>query len=136
MPLAADRQGHGLPRERLAVLLDRRVGLGPVDHRRPRLLRHRRVGRRPPASLHHPGRDPEDAETEVIVGREQYGGRREHHIAFAPRVLGQVFLEFELQGVFVGLELVPVVGGEVHRVLVRDVDARDRDRAVVVHLLD
>ena len=40
-----------------------------------------------------------------------------------------------MQRVLVALELLAVGGGEVDRVLVRDVDARDGDGLVVVHLL-
>ena len=50
-------------------------------------------------------------------------------------MLGEVLLELELERLLVRLELRPVGGREVDRVLVRDVDARDGDGAVVVHLL-
>ena len=50
-------------------------------------------------------------------------------------MLGQVVAELVLQLRLVGGELVAVAGGEVDRVLVRDVDARHRHVPVVVHLL-
>jgi hypothetical protein len=50
-------------------------------------------------------------------------------------VLDQVLLQLVLQRGLVARELVAVVGREVDRVLVRDVDTRDGDVAVVVHLL-
>ena len=51
-------------------------------------------------------------------------------------MLGEILLQLGDQRVLVALELPAVVGGEVDRVLVRDVDVRDGDVAVVVHLLD
>src|SRR5207237_38253 len=71
-----------------------------------------------------------------VVGRDQRGRRRGHHVALPAGVLGQVLLQLELERVLVRLELGPVVRREVDRVLVGNVDARDRDGAVVVHLLD
>jgi hypothetical protein len=50
-------------------------------------------------------------------------------------VLGQVVGQLGEKGVLVGGELLPVGRRQVEDVLVRDVDARDRDRLVVVHLL-
>ena len=50
-------------------------------------------------------------------------------------MLGEVLLELGDESVLVALELLAVVGREIDRVLVRHVDARDRDVAVVVHLL-
>ena len=70
------------------------------------------------------------------ASRDLRGGASQESMILAPRVLGEVLLQLELQRVLVGLELAAVVRGEVDRVLVRDVHARDRDRAVVVHLLD
>ena len=51
-------------------------------------------------------------------------------------MLGEVLLELSDQCLLVPGELLAVVGREVDRVLVRNVDARDGDTAVVVHLLD
>ena len=113
------------------------VRLRPVDHGRGRArLGHGRARPACLAALHHPRRDPEHAEAEVVVGAEDDVRRREHHVALAARVLGQVLLQLELERVLVGLELAAVVRREVDRVLVRDVDPRDGDGAVVVHLLD
>src|SRR5207302_3743599 len=50
-------------------------------------------------------------------------------------VLGEVLLELPHERVLVALELLAVGGREIDGVLVRDVDARHRGRAVLVHLL-
>ena len=50
-------------------------------------------------------------------------------------MLGQVLLQLVDERRLVALELGAVVGREVDGVLVRDVDARDRDGLAVVHLL-
>jgi hypothetical protein len=50
-------------------------------------------------------------------------------------MLDEIVLQLPDQGALVAGELLPVGLGEVDRVLVRDVDARDRDRPVLVHLL-
>ena len=50
-------------------------------------------------------------------------------------MLADVFLELGDERVLVALELAPVGLGEVDGELVRDVDPRDGDRLVVVHLL-
>ena len=55
-----------------------------------------------------------------------------------PRSVGDGLQVTELRRelLFVARELLAIARREVHRVLVRDVDARDRDILVVVHLLD
>ena len=118
-----------------------RLGVGRrllVDHRRPRLELRRRCPFHgyPALALNHPRRDPELAELEIVVRLDQHARGREQHIALAARVLGEVVLELRLEGRLVGLELLTVAGREIDRVLVRDVDARDGDHPVVVHLLD
>ena len=50
-------------------------------------------------------------------------------------MLGEVLLELVDERLLVARELLPVVGREEDRVLVRDVDPRDRDGLAVVHLL-
>ena len=135
-----------LQRERLLLEpeLGRRGGLGRlrrlglVDHRRARLdLRRGLVELRaaPALGLHHPRRDPELADREVGVRLHQHGRRRQHRVALAPGVLDEVVLQLPDQRALVARELLAVGLGEVDRVLVRDVDARDRDRPVLVHLL-
>ena len=143
----ADRQRrHGLRRRgrdhrRLRLGTARAVrGLGvPVDHRRAgSRLRQRRVGGRPFGALaaDEARRDPEDADLEVVVGVELDVRLGQEHVALAACVLGEVVLELLAQLLLVVRELLAVRRREVDRVLVRDVDARDRDAAVVVHLLD
>ena len=139
MPLAVDRQRDELRARQASRRHGRRSGRvrrRPVDHRGgDRRRRHRSI-RRLAAALHHARGDAEHAQAEVGVRSEEDARRRQHHVALAPRVLGQVLLQLELERVLVGLELAAVVRGEVDRVLVGHVDPRDRDGAVVVHLLD
>ena len=59
----------------------------------------------------------------------------EQRVALAGGVLGEVLLELADERALVGRELRAVRGGEIERVLVRHVDPRDRDGAVLVHLL-
>ena len=99
-------------------------GCGPAPAARHALL-----------GLRDPRRDPELADGEVVVDRELDPRRRQQGICLAPRVLGQVLLELADERALVRGELLPVGAREVDRVLVRDVDPRDRDGAVLVHLL-
>src|SRR5439155_9337487 len=62
--------------------------------------------------------------------------RREQRKALPPGVLGEVVGELAGELLLVRRELLAVSGREVDRVFVRDVDARERDVLVVVHLLD
>ena len=128
----------------LEAELGRRRGLGRlrrrfrlVDHRRARLdlLLRLAVGTLGPPRLDHARRDPELAYGQVVVGLEQYAGRRQQRVVLALGVLADVLLELRLQGGLVPLELLAVGGREVDRVFVRHVDARHGDRLVVVHLL-
>ena len=75
------------------------------------------------------------ADGEVAVGLHHDARLREEGVALAARVLGEVLPELVDERVLVRGELLAVGGCEVDRVLVRDVDLRDRDRPVVVHLL-
>jgi len=50
-------------------------------------------------------------------------------------MLGEVLLQLALQVLLVARKLLAIVRREVHGVLVRDVDAGNGDRAVLVHLL-
>ena len=126
--LAAEAElldGDGLGLDRLAV-----------DHRRAVLRLGRRLAGLRRRTLHHPRRDPELAHLEVVVGLELDHRGREQLVALAARVLGDVVLQLSAQRLLVALELLPVGRTEVDDVLVRRVDARDRDDAVVLHLLD
>ncbi len=80
-------------------------------------------------------RDAELADREVVVRLQQDTRRREQGVALASGVLDEVLLQLADERALVGGELRAVGGREVERVLVRDVDARDRDGAVLVHLL-
>jgi hypothetical protein len=82
-----------------------------------------------------PGCDAELPDREVVVGRHEHARRVEERVALAACVLGEVLLQLAHEGLLVSVELLPVVGREVQRELVRDVHARDRDVPVVVHLL-
>src|SRR5438046_127157 len=62
--------------------------------------------------------------------------RRQQRVALSARVLGQVVLQLAEERALVAAEVLAVRRREVDRVLVRHVDPRDRDGAVVVHLLD
>ena len=123
-PELLDRDGLGL--DRLAV--DHRVAPGSGLRLRLAGLRH--------GALHHPRGDPELAHLQVVVGLELHLGRREQLVALAARVLGDVLLQLALQRLLVARELLAVGRRQVDRVLVRRVHARDRDHAVVLHLLD
>jgi hypothetical protein len=121
-------------RDRLGRL--RRLRL--VDHRRARLdLGVGLVQLWPPPALrlHHPRRDPELADREVRVRQHQHLRRRQHRVALAARVLDQMILQLADERALVARELLAIGLGQVDRVLVRDVDARDGDRPVLVHLL-
>ena len=85
--------------------------------------------------LHEARLDPELAEAQAVVGLELHLGPREERVVVAARVLQQVGGELLLERALVALEPLAVLRAEPHRVLVRDVDARDRRRAVGVHLL-
>jgi hypothetical protein len=125
--LAAEAEllcGDGLGVDRLAV-----------DHRRPRRGLRLGLARLRDRALHHPGRDPELAHLQVVVGLELHFGRREQLVALPARVLGDVVLQLGAEGLLVALELLAVGGREVDGVLVRRVHARDGDDAVVLHLL-
>jgi len=129
------------PRLRLLdAELDRRGGLRrhrrdllAVDHRVPGLARGRAFGAL--LRLDHPRRDPELAHGEVAVRLHHDARLGEEGVALATCVLGEVLAQLVDERVLVRGELLPVGGREVDRVLVRDVDLRDRDRPVVVHLL-
>ena len=112
----------------------RRAGLGLVDHGCAG-LGDGFLGLRARLRLHHPRRDPELADVEVGIGVHEDARRTEQDVALAPCVLGEVLLELGEERLLVALELLPVGGREVDRVLVRRVDARDGDHAVIVHLL-
>ena len=143
-------QALAVPGERDALLLDPELGgrrrLGRlrllarlVDHRVPglglRLRARRAAGPSAPLGLDHPGRDPELADVEVVVRVEHDPRRGQERVALPPRVLGEVALELVGERRLVVGELLAVLRREVDRVLVRDVDARDGDVLVVVHLL-
>src|SRR3954468_16402525 len=137
-PLAAPAQRCDLA---LHAEIDGRGGLGRL---RPWLVDHRRAGRRDlgrcllvaaPSVLRHAGGDAELADAEVVVGLEEDPRRRQQRVVLTHGVLGEVLLELRDERVLVPLELLAVAGGEVDRVLVRHIHARDRSRAVLVHLL-
>ena len=117
-------------------------GLG-LRRRRARLVDHRRAGldlrcvgdEVRALRLRHARRDPELADREVRVGLHEHARLGEQGVALAARVLDQVLLQLAEQRGLVPRELLAVARREVEHVLVRDVDARDRDRAVLVHLL-
>src|SRR5207244_677225 len=85
--------------------------------------------------LHHPRGDSELADLEVGIRLHQHAGRGEQRVLLAARVLGEVLLQLRLEVALVRVELLAVLRREVDRVLVRDVDPGDGDRAVLVHLL-
>ena len=103
--------------------------------RRRRAPRRRGERRQSVLGLGDAGRDPELADGEVVVGREPHARRGQERVGLAAGVLGEVLLQLADERALVGDELLPVGAREVDRVLVRDVDARDRDGAVLVHLL-
>ena len=80
-------------------------------------------------------RDAEHPDGQVVLGLERDDGARRGAVALAAGVLDQVLLELVAHLRLVGRELLAVGRVQVDRVRVRDVDAVDRDRAVVVHLL-
>src|SRR6476661_6448384 len=138
-PLAVPAQDRDLS---LNAELRKRGSLGRL---RPRLVDHRRAGHGglrcwslllgAATVLRHPRRDPELADAEILVGLEEDARGCQERVVLARRVLGEVLLELRHERVLVALELLAVAGGEVDRVLVRDIDARHRRRAVLVHLL-
>ena len=85
--------------------------------------------------LDQPRLDPELAEAQPLVGLELDRRPGQQVVAAAARVLEQVAGQLLLERALVALELAPVLLGEVDRVLVRDVDARDARGLVGVHLL-
>ena len=95
------------------------VGCGPPSACRSSSRRTRprssgsSAGRLAALRLHHPRRDPELAEREVVVGLEQDLRRREERVVLALRVLGEVLLELRDERVLVALELLAVGGREV-----------------------
>src|SRR5438067_5650377 len=128
-PLATPAQHRDLP---LHPELDGRGGLGRL---RPWLVDHRRTGWRDlgrsllvaaPSVLRHAGGDAELADAEVVVGLEEDPRRRQQRVVLAHGVLGEVLLELRDERVLVTLELLAVARGEVDRVLVRHIHARDR----------
>jgi hypothetical protein len=128
MPRAVDGERDG--RRRLVG----RLFVRAVDHRRAGLgLGGEVLGRA--FDLRHPGRDSELADLEVVVSLHEHLRAGEDGVLLAVRVLRQILLQLCEERALVRLELLPVLRAEVHRVLVGDVDARDRDDAVVVHLL-
>ena len=80
--------------------------------------------------------DPELAHREILVLFEEDARRREQRVALAPSVLGEVVAQLDEQRRLIPAELLAITRRQVEHVLVRDVDARDRDRPMVVHLLD
>ena len=90
-----------------------------------------------PASLglHHARGDAELADAQVVVLLHEHHGRRQQRVALATGMLREVVGELREERVLVVPELVAVARREVERVLVRHVDARDRDGLGVVHLL-
>ena len=86
-------------------------------------------------TLHHARCDPELADGEVVVGLDRDRRRGEQLVLLPPRVLRRGTPGARRART----PRTPRTGRgrrrEVDRVLVRDVDARDGDRAVVVHLL-
>src|SRR6185437_6942571 len=79
--------------------------------------------------------DPEGADGEVVVGLQQHQRTRRQRVALAPGVLDQVFDQLVSHLRLVGRELLAIGWVQEDGVLVRHVDAVDRDGLVVVHLL-
>ena len=123
-----------LRRDSLRRLRDR---LGFVDHRRAGLEVRRRLalGPAPALRMHHARRDAELADVEVVVRLHQHADRRQESVVLSARMFGEVLLKLTAQVLLVALELSAVAGREVDGVLVGDVDPRDGDVAMVVHLL-
>ena len=141
---AGHRQRHDLPlgrrrRRFLGVGRDDRRGL--VDHRLRGLLERELRGRgfrfrvRGRLRLNEAGGDSELADGEVLVGGHEHDRRGEERVALAARMLGEVLLELGHERLLVPGELLSVLRREVDRELVRDVDPRHGDGAVIVHLL-
>ena len=119
---------------RLVEVRAQAVG-GRVDHRVAVValdgLRLRGVLR----GADHPRLDAELAEVQGVVGLERDLRARDERELLAARVLEQVGAQLVADLVLDLAEALAVVGREPDDVLVRDVRARDRDRAVLVHLL-
>ena len=99
-----------------------------------RLCCRRRRRRRWSGALGRDG-DAEGADGEVLIGLQQHQRPRRKGVALAAGVLDQVLGQLVSHLRLVGGELLAIRRIQEHRVLVRHVDAVDRDRLVVVHLL-
>ena len=94
-----------------------------------------RLGRRLRRRLRKACRDPELADGEIVVLAQLDPRPRDERIALAPGVVGEIVGELRKQPLLVALELLAILRREIQVVFVRDVDARERHRSVLVHLL-